>query len=78
MREGGGGGEEGVGEGGREGERAEREDGREREDKRLGGGGGGELFPTAHTHHQNDSCIKKGGSESQFTVSFTAEEQRHN
>ena len=30
----------------------------------------GDCIPTAHCHHQNDSCIKLGSDESHFNVSL--------
>ena len=36
----------------------------------YGGGGGKEIiYISLHCHHQNDSCIKVGSSESHFNVS---------
>ena len=30
----------------------------------------GDLHPSLHCHHQNDSCIKMGSDESHFNVSL--------
>ena len=35
------------------------------------------IYLSLHCHHQNDSCIKMGSSESHFNVSVGSEGQSH-
>ena len=35
------------------------------------------IYVSLRCHHQNDSCIKMGGDESHFDVSFNCERQSH-
>ena len=41
----------------------------------MEGGGGGNIYLSLHSHHQNEFCIKVGSDERHFNVSLIARDK---